>query len=401
MKVMELNKYIKRLISYDPILNSVLVEGELSNFKLHSSGHAYFSLKDNNSKINCVMFRSAYSTVDFIPTDGMKVQISGNISIYERDGKYQLYADTITLVGTGDLYYKFQLLKEELKLNGYFDKSLKIPKYPKKIGIITSPTGAAVRDILTVLNRRNKNIDIVIYPVHVQGDKAKLEISTAIEYFNEYKTVDIIILSRGGGSLEELWAFNELIVAESIFESKIPIISGVGHETDFTISDFVSDLRAATPSEAAELAVASFEVIKKELVELNLELVKSINRYINFKKLELENYSVNRINKLINRDLDNLVYVLAELGKNLSKNMANYINETKNNLDILVNKLDMISPLNTLKRGYAIVQKNGENVVSIESVEKTDLIDILVENGIIKTEVISTERNSIYGKEKR
>ena len=252
MRVTEINEYIKRIISFDPILNSVLIEGEISNFKLHSSGHAYFSLKDNKSKINCVMFKSQFTTVDFLPKDGLKVQISGRVSVYERDGKYQLYAETMTVIGTGNLYKKFMELKDELKLSGYFEKCKEIPSIPEKIGVITSQTGAALRDVLTVLKRRNKYIDVIIHPVLVQGDMAKFQIAAAIDYFNENNSVDTIILSRGGGSLEELWAFNELIVAESIYASHIPIISGVGHETDFTISDFVSDRRAATPSEAAE-----------------------------------------------------------------------------------------------------------------------------------------------------
>lgn len=400
MQVSEINEYIKRIISFDPILNSVLIEGEISNFKLHSSGHAYFSLKDNKSKINCVMFRSQFETVDFIPEDGQKVKISGSVSVYERDGRYQLYVETMIEVGTGELFRKFLLLKDELNTSGYFEKSKQIPKFPKRIGVVTSPTGAAIKDILTVLKRRNKFVDVVVYPVHVQGEMAKFEISTAIDYFNESKAVDIIIISRGGGSLEELWAFNELMVAESIYASSIPVISGVGHETDFTISDFVSDRRAATPSEAAELSVSSHEIIIKELHSKRIRLNNGINSAMNLKYMKLNQYSSKRLCKLVLNNVQNKRTELNVYKVKLLNNIKTVLDNKSSSLNSIGVKLNSISPLNTLDRGYAIIEKDGKSVNTIDDIEKSDLIDIILNNGIIKGEVISKERNILHDQKK-
>lgn len=398
MNVSEINEYIKRIISFDPILNSVFIEGEISNFKLHSSRHAYFTLKDEASKISCVMFSKNFLSLNFTPEDGMKVEISGNVSVYEKEGKYQLYVNTMNIIGEGELYKKFVLLKKELKEDGYFDKANSISKYPTSIGIITSPTGAAIRDILTVLKRRNPNVNVTIFPVNVQGKTSKFEVSGAIDYFNEKMNVDTIIISRGGGSLEELWTFNELHVAESIFDSKIPIISGVGHETDFTICDFVSDRRAATPSEAAEIAVADYLQIKKELNSIIDSIEKNILNQIEISKIRLEKYSKDQLYKSFKNLLMNKKRLLDKSKESLIKFIDTKIDYTQSTLKEYGIRLNSCSPLQTLERGYAIIEKNGLSINSIDNVENSDMIDIILKNGIIKTEVISKERTYIHEK---
>ena len=257
LTVSEVNNYLKRIIDNDFILNNLSVKGEISNLKYHSSGHIYFSLKDEGGKINCVMFRSKAIMLKITLEEGMGVVIGGRASIYPQNGSIQLYCDTIEQEGRGELYIKFERLKEKLSKEGYFDDELKkeIPKLPSRVGIVTSPTGAAIRDIINVSRRRNSLVDLVLYPAKVQGIGAYMEVIDGIKYFNKTKSVDVIIIGRGGGSIEELWNFNEEELAKAIFKSKIPIISAVGHEVDFTISDFVSDVRAATPSQGAEIAV--------------------------------------------------------------------------------------------------------------------------------------------------
>ncbi|MFQ9675172.1 MAG: exodeoxyribonuclease VII large subunit, partial [Clostridium paraputrificum] len=257
LTVSEVNNYLKRIIDNDFILNNLSVKGEISNLKYHSSGHIYFSLKDEGGKINCVMFRSKAIMLNLTLEEGMGVVIGGRASIYPQNGSIQLYCDTIEQEGRGELYIKFERLKEKLSKEGYFDEELKkeVPKFPSRVGIVTSPTGAAIRDIINVSRRRNRLVDLVLYPAKVQGIGAYKEVIDGIKYFNRTKSVDVIIIGRGGGSIEELWNFNEEELAKAIFKSKIPIISAVGHEVDFTISDFVSDVRAATPSQGAEIAV--------------------------------------------------------------------------------------------------------------------------------------------------
>ena len=255
--VSEVNEYINKLLRGDIILRNLNVEGEISNFKLHSSGHMYFSIKDDNSRLRCVMFRGQSRLLKFLPEEGMKVIVKGYVALYERDGQYQLYIQEMQPAGIGALYLAYEQLKEKLEREGLFYESTKkpLPFLPERIGVVTSPTGAAIRDIISVINRRNPNVEIIIYPVLVQGTESKEQIVEAIDYFNKNNYVDVIIVGRGGGSIEELWSFNEEVVARSIFSSKIPIVSAVGHETDFTIADFVADMRAATPSAAAELVI--------------------------------------------------------------------------------------------------------------------------------------------------
>ena len=393
MAVSELNGYIKRQLQFDPILSQVRVIGEISNFKLHSSGHIYFTLKDENSKIQCVMFRGEAEGLDYLPADGEKTEISGRVSVYEREGKYQIYVTSMSQVGKGELYKAFIALKERLDKNGYFSKCSEIPRFPTRIGLVTSPTSAAVRDMITVMTRRNPNVEILIYPVRVQGDTAKFEISTGIDYFNE-NPVDTIIVSRGGGSIEELWAFNELMVAEAIYESDIPIISGVGHETDFTIADFVSDKRAATPSEAAEMAVSDVSVYFEHLSVQKTRLIQSISNNIDVSKNLLERSNKIKLCKLMLRDISQEKAQLEWTGNRLSSAMEFLTMSYSNHLEKLGLRLDGASPLSTLNRGYAVVQKEHKTVVSIDDVEVSDSIDIILKNGIIKTEVISKERKT-------
>ena len=259
LSVTQVNLYIKDVIARDDILCDVLVKGELSNFKAHSSGHMYMSLKDESGVMRAVMFRSAASKLTFRPQNGMKVIAHGRISVYERDGQYQLYIDDMQQEGQGDLYVAFEQLKQKLAAEGFFDPVHKkpLPKYPKRVGVVTAPTGAAIRDIINVLTRRFSYADIVLYPVLVQGENSAASIVGAIEYFNAQRSADVLIVGRGGGSIEDLWSFNEEVVARAIYNSEIPIVSAVGHEIDFTIADFVADLRAPTPSAAAELVVPS------------------------------------------------------------------------------------------------------------------------------------------------
>ena len=265
--VSDLNLYIKNKIDADEYLNNVLVKGEISNFKHHYTGHMYFTLKDEKSLIKCIMFKGYTTNLNFIPKDGMKVLLLGSISVFERDGVYQIYVKAMQEDGIGNLYREYEKLKQKLENEGLFSKEHKkqIPCMPKTIGVLTSNTGAVIRDIINVSTRRNPNVRILLYPVPVQGEGAAIKIAEAIKFMNNKQLADVLIVARGGGSLEDLWPFNEEILARAIYESKIPIISAVGHETDFTISDFVADLRAPTPSAAAELAVPNIEDIKENI----------------------------------------------------------------------------------------------------------------------------------------
>lgn len=262
--VSQLTRYIKEVFDFDEVLNDVIVKGEVSNFKLHSSGHMYFTLKDNEAKIKCVMFKGYSSRLKFMPEDGMNIIAYGSVTVYERDGQYQLYCSKLEPDGYGSLYLAFEQLKEKLLKEGLFDEKYKkkLPVFPRKIGVVTSSTGAVIRDIINVSSKRFCGISILLYPAKVQGDGAAESIVEGIRYFNTRDDIDVIIIGRGGGSIEELWAFNEEIVARAIFESRIPVISAVGHETDYTIADFVADVRASTPSHAAEIAVPRFDELK-------------------------------------------------------------------------------------------------------------------------------------------
>lgn len=292
LTVTELNSYIKRTLDNDFILNNLYIKGEISNLKYHSSGHIYFSLKDSISKINCVMFRSNSIDLDFKLQEGMEVIASARCSIYPETGSLQLYISSLQKEGIGELHIKFEKLKKKLQEEGYFDEDHKkaIPKMPRRIGVVTSETGAVIRDIINVSRRRNSYVDIVLYPAVVQGEKAYKTVIEGIKFFNAQKSVDVIIIGRGGGSIEELWNFNEEELAKEIFNSKIPIISAVGHEVDFTISDFVSDYRASTPSQAAEIAVPLESDIIKEIENYNKRIKEIAFNKFNYEKERLFNY---------------------------------------------------------------------------------------------------------------
>lgn len=381
---------MKRIISSDPILNNIKIEGEISNFKHHYSGHMYFTLKDNKSRVKCIMFNGDNKLLLFNLEDGMKIIAEGYISIYERDGCYQLYVKKIKKDGIGDLYIKYEELKKKLELEGLFDYSIKknINTNPDNIGVVTSSTGAAIRDIITVIKRRNPNVNIIIYPVRVQGIYSKDEICKGIKYFNSRIDIDTIIIGRGGGSIEELWAFNEEIVAKEIYNSTIPVISAVGHETDFTISDFVSDLRAPTPSSAGELAVADINVLKERLININDDLISSMNRFIEDKKNKLLNYKKTRLFTEPLYYIDQYKQRLDFEFKNLFNAQKNLLDKNKNELNNRREKLNSLNPLTILDRGFAYVEDKDKNIIkSINDINKENIIKINLKDGQIEAKV--------------
>lgn len=390
LKVGEVNQYIKRLLVSDPILYNINVEGEISNFKHHYSGHMYFTLKDENSRLNCVMFNGDNKSLSFIPKDGMKVKVKGYISVYERDGSYQLYAKSMKAQGIGDLYAAFEELKKKLKEEGLFEEIHKkeLPLIPKKIGVVTSSTGAAVRDIVTVINRRFPRLEILIYPVLVQGTKAPSEICRGLNYFDARSDIDLIITGRGGGSIEELWAFNDEDVARTIFKSDVPIISAVGHETDFTIADFVADLRAPTPSAAGELATPNFYELKNKLDDNLIRLEVTYKNLLNNKKNQLELKKTNLMTYSPLYKLTENKEKLKKLLKDLVRGMKLKNKDSKVKLENIASKLNALSPLSTLDRGYSITMNEEKSVIkSIDDTKKNDIIKILLKDGEITSVV--------------
>lgn len=394
LKVSEVNKYIKRLFVGDPILSNVCVEGEISNFKHHYSGHMYFSLKDENNKIKCVMFKGYNKNIDIILKDGMKVIINGYISVYERDGNYQLYVKTIKESGLGDLYIAYNKLLKKLEAEGLFDELHKkeIPRFPKRIGVVTSSTGAAIRDIINVIQRRFPIVDLIIYPVLVQGEGAAKEICEGLLFFQERKDIDLVIIGRGGGSIEELFAFSDESLARMIYRMDTPVISAVGHETDFTISDFVADLRAPTPSAAAELGVPKLKDLKENLETLLIELTRSYLLLVDKKRKELQTYydRLNRFNT-INKLNDNRQY-LDGLFKDLINTYFKKVGEVRSKLEVLGNKLDLLSPLSTANRGYGILTNESDKLIkSVEEISVGERFHIILKDGVIdgKAEKVS------------
>lgn len=390
LTVSNLNNYIKKSFDNDVILNNVYVKGEISNFKVHSSGHIYFAIKDKNSKLNCVMFREYSENLKFIPKEGDKVVVKGRIAIYEREGTYQLYSREMELEGVGELYYEFNALKEKLNNEGLFHESLKkeIPKYPKCVGVITSPTSAAVRDIINVATRRNPKIKLLIYPSLVQGSEAPQNLIDGINHLNRIEEVDTIILARGGGSIEELWAFNSEKLAYAIYNSKKPIISGVGHEIDFTIADFVSDRRAPTPSSAAEIAVPLYSDMAERIVNLQY-LIE--NNMANKLKDEMSRVrgSINILN--LNSPKNYIVHQY-EYVQSL-RNKINYmiqinLNEYRQKLEKNSSLVNANNPYNILNKGYSIVQNENNNIISsIDQINKCEYIYITLKDGKVKVKV--------------
>ena len=390
ISVTDLNKYIKNKIADDEYLSNILIKGEISNFKHHYTGHLYFTLKDEKSLIKCIMFKSYAQKLNFEPKDGMKVYILGSVSVFERDGVYQIYAKIMEEDGIGDLYTKYQKLKEELEKKGLFDQShkQKIPMLPKVIGVLTSQTGSVIRDIINVSTRRNPNVYIRLLPVPVQGEGAAEKIAEGIEYINKNQLADVIILARGGGSLEDLWPFNEEIVAYSIYESKIPIISAVGHETDFSISDFVADLRAPTPSAAAELAVPDIYEVKQKINTYQNRLKMSLTKKLEIMKLRYDKCMSSSIFREPTRRIQENYIKIDSYVKTL-ENLMNKIKEKNKNKYIeLVSKLDTLSPLKTLTRGYTIIEKDGKIVKSITDLKREDNISIRLKDGEKQAKII-------------
>ena len=386
MTVSDLNAYIKDKIAEDEFLNTVYIKGEISNFKHHYTGHMYFTLKDENSLIKCIMFKTYTSHLNFIPKDGMKVLILGSVAVFERDGVYQVYCKAMQEDGLGSLYKAYEKLKQDLEKEGLFNKEhkKKIPVFPKTIGVLTSQTGSVIRDIINVSTRRNPNVNIKLLPVPVQGEGAGIKIADAIKTMNDKKIADVIIVARGGGSLEDLWPFNEEIVARAIYNSDIPIISAVGHETDFTIADFVADLRAPTPSAAAELAVPDIANIKLDLDKYNNRLKMALIKKLDIVKLRYEKIMTS---KAFKNPLDRIQNNYLRLDKNiklLHLGITSRYKDNKNKFINIVSKLDSLSPLKTLSRGYTITQKKGKIVKSVKELKKDDIIELRFVDGKAK-----------------
>lgn len=390
LTVSQLNLYIKQIIDSVPMLNGIVVKGEISNCKIHSSGHIYMSLKDESSVIRAVMFRSSASKLNFTPKNGIKVMAKGRISVYERDGQYQLYVDYMMVDGIGDLHLAFEQLKQKLNAEGLFapEHKKKLPKYPKKVGVVTAPTGAAIRDIINVLSRRFSYSDILIYPVLVQGVNAAESIVKAIEYFNEFNAADVLIVGRGGGSIEDLWAFNEEIVARAIYKSEIPIVSAVGHEIDFTISDFAADLRAPTPSAAAELVVPSQTELIEKFNNVYSRLTRCALNIIEKKRFSLKYLEDKNVIKNPNAKLDEKRMYIDSLTMSLDNLISKRMMEKQQSLGVMVSKLDGLSPLGTIARGFSVAKTSDNKVIKrVEDVNSGDKISVVVENGEINATV--------------
>ncbi|MDS0527873.1 exodeoxyribonuclease VII large subunit [Clostridium sp. SHJSY1] len=386
LSVSEVNNYLKKIIDNDFILNNLSVKGEISNLKYHSSGHIYFSIKDEVGKLNCVMFRSRAEELKFRLEEGMSIIIRGKASVYPASGSFQLYCDEIEKEGLGDLFIKFEKLKEKLGKEGYFDVEYKkkLPAMPSRIGIVTSETGAAVRDIINVARRRNNLVDLVLYPAQVQGIGAYKTVIDGIEYFNKVNHVDIMIIGRGGGSIEELWSFNEEELALAIFKSKIPIISAVGHEVDFTISDFVSDMRAATPSQAAEIAVPLESEIYRTLEDSRIWIQHNIENRIEGERIKLKSLEkILQLNSPITKIVNNYL-VVDKLKEALEKSIRNKINMEKEKLKGFNNLLVAHNPMNLLQKGYAIIEDDIKIINSVEDLKEEKKIKITLKDGKIE-----------------
>lgn len=391
ISVSELNKYIKEKFEEDEYFENILVEGEISNCKYHYTGHIYFTLKDEKSLIKSVMFKTYTSHLDFTLQDGMKVIILGSVSVFERDGTYQLYAKAIKQVDKiGDLRAKYEELKEKLEKEGLFKENhkVKIPFMPQIIGVLTSNTGAVIKDIINVSTRRNPNVYIRLFPVPVQGEGAAKKIAEGIDFMNKNSLADVLIVARGGGSLEDLWPFNEEIVARAIYNSKIPVISAVGHETDYTISDFVADLRAPTPSAAAELAVPNIENVKNNLLTYKNRYRQALLKKIELMKLHYEKCMANRAFKEPLQKVHERYLQIDSIVKNLEHLVDKKLEKEKSKAQNLILKIDALSPLKTLLRGYSIVSTNGKTIKSIKKLKLGQDIQIRFADGKVKAKIV-------------
>ena len=412
----QLNRYLKYKFDQDPNLNQVFLKGEISNFKAHTRGHLYFTIKDETSRINAVMFYSQASKINFTPEDGMKVLVTGRISVYEATGGYQIYVDDMIQDGVGNLYIEYEKLKKKLASEGLFDasKKKKIPKFPETIGIITAPTGAAIKDILSTIKRRWPITKTILFPSLVQGASAAPEIVKQIKKAQEYD-LDVLIVGRGGGSIEDLWCFNDEEVARAIYECKIPVISAVGHEIDFTIADYVADLRAPTPTGAAEMAVANQTDFYNYMRQINLRLNKSMQNYIKNNRERLDTLKNSYILKnpismyqIKEQKFDTLYEKLCLVMKNLIQNektsLQNKIDKipilTKHLLErnqnqyvSLLNKLEILNPLLTIKRGYSITKKDDKVITSVKDLKKDDILQIQLQDGSVLADVEKIIKN--------
>lgn len=394
--VKQVNSYIKNMFTQDFMLNRIYVKGEVSNCKYHTSGHIYFSLKDESGTIACVMFAGQRGGLSFHMREGQQIIVLGSVNVYERTGSYQLYAQEIRLDGEGTLYEKYQMLKQELEEMGMFAPEYKkaIPRYAKRIGVVTAPTGAAVRDIMNISARRNPYVQLLLYPAQVQGEGAKESIVRGIRML-ETKNVDVIIVGRGGGSIEDLWAFNDECVARAIFDCQVPVISAVGHETDVTIADYVADLRAPTPSAAAELAVWDYRQLQGYLDECRLRMNRSMTGTIRINRLRLKELDV-RLSYLHPRHkLQDQQQRLIELEEELRTLMRDRVKEARHRLAIQIEKLNGLSPVRKLNQGFAYVEEADSGVVkSIRQVEMGDELTVYVTDGLIRTSVKAVQKKT-------
>ena len=396
--VSKINAYIKNMFRQDYVLSRVSVKGEISNCKYHTSGHIYFTLKDEGGTLSAIMFASQAKSLSFHLSDGMQVIVSGRIEVYERDGKYQLYANGIVQDGIGDLYKKFEELKKQFQDMGYFESEYKrpIPYFSKKIGIVTASTGAAIHDIMNISYRRNPYVSLVLYPALVQGEGAASSIVSGIEKLDTMG-MDVIIVGRGGGSIEDLWAFNEECVAEAIFNAKTPIISAVGHETDFTIADFVADLRAPTPSAAAELAVADIHQIENRIAGYEELVNKAFMKFISQKRAVIDNYSMrlkylNPLSRINEKRI-----TLDRLKERLDDNMSKLLKDYRHKLEVYASRLHGVSPLEKLGQGYSCTQnENGVPVTSVSNISLGDIITTTLKDGEIISQIKEVKNNESF-----
>ncbi len=395
--VAKINAYIKHMFDEDFALANISVSGEVSNCKYHSSGHIYFTLKEENSVLSCVMFASNAYKLNFKLKEGQKVIVTGNISVYERDGKYQMYARSIAMDGEGDLFKKFEQLKQELLEMGMFEKEYKkpLPKYAMKIGIVTASTGAAIQDIINISKRRNPYVSLYLYSAIVQGSEAVRSICNGISVLDEMD-LDVIIVGRGGGSIEDLWAFNEEAVARAIFACNTPIISAVGHETDTTIADYVADLRAPTPSAAAELAVFSYDDFLMDLESISYSLQKEMKVKLDSHKLKLKELDARLKAKSPKNQIELKKQHIKDIENCMRAAMEKKMADTKNRFFIMAEKLNGMSPLTKLNSGYSYVSKDSAVVKSIEDVKKGDKLKITVIDGYIAATINEIEKEEKF-----
>lgn len=399
LSITQINEYIRTMMDRDSILSGLAVRGEISNYKVYPSGHHYFTLKDENAALRCVMFKSSAARLRFRPENGMKVIVMGKISVYPRDGAYQLYCSAMTVDGVGDLHTAFEQLKVKLSQMGYFDPAHKvaIPKYPGVIGIVTSPAGAAVHDMLRILRKRYPLTTVKLLPVRVQGSEAPAEIAGAIYYANQNDLADLLIVGRGGGSLEDLWAFNDELVAKAIYDSQIPVISAVGHEPDVTISDYVADLRAATPSNAAELAVPDQDALRQALDNMQSALISSATQRIRACRRHLQvlagSSAMSGPTQYIIARRNNL----SHLSTRLQAAQSQAISKKRHRFVSMTAKLDAMSPLKVLARGYSLAQTDsGEIIRSHSQVNVNDMIRLRVSDGTLIAAITDKEETVIH-----